>query len=69
MNKIVLEKYLEILLFSLNILLSSTLLIRGGLITKVLSSFLLVYLVIKMVELYFAKKRRINYKTFGIFYY
>ena len=63
-----LETKIEILLFGTNILLSTWLLIKDNLFTKVFYGFLIVYLGIKMTLLYFAKKRRINYKIFKFLY-
>jgi hypothetical protein len=64
-----LENKIEILLFGTNILLSTWLLIRDNLFTKVFYGFLIVYLTIKMTLLYFSKKRRVNYKIFKFLYY
>lgn len=64
-----LETKIEILLFGINILLSTWLLIKDNFLSKVINGFLIVYLGIKMTLLYFAKKRRINYKIFKFLYY
>jgi len=64
-----LETKIEILLFGINILLSTWLLIKDNFLSKVINGFLIVYLGIKMTLLYFAKKRQINYKIFKFLYY